>query len=221
MASGKISLSMMCAGIVGIEKIIQKAESAGIEFLHIDIMDGSFVPNITLGTMFLSELRQLSKIPIDLHLLIQDPEKKLDWFGIQKGDRVAVHWESSRSILEAVTNIQAVGAQAVVALNPGTPVSVLDEVIGHLDGVLLMMTNPGFSGRKLIESCIPKVDHLRKYAAKRGRDDLEIEVDGNVSFSNAKRLKKQGADIFVAGSSSIFSGNDFLKLTQKLRTAVK
>jgi ribulose-phosphate 3-epimerase len=214
---GKISLSMMCASIVALEKTIKLAEKENIDYLHIDIMDGSFVPNITLGTMYLQELRQITKIPIDLHLLVNKPEEKLDWFGIKKNDIVSVHWEASKNILKAIMGIKSLDAKAFIVLNPGTPIFVLDEIIDYIDGVVLMMINPGLAGRTMIDSCIPKIGRLRKYLKEHKKVHLPIEVDGNVSFANASKLKKQGANIFVAGTSSIFSGNNFSELAEKLR----
>ena len=200
----KISPSVMCVDFFKLEEAVRAFEENGIEYIHVDIMDGRFVPNYTLGTDFVKKLKERTKIPLDIHLMIEEPESKLDWFEFGEGDYVSVHYESTRHLHKAVSAIKARGAKAMVAINPATPVSALECVLGEIDGVLIMTVNPGFAGQKLVRSTLPKITQLREQLDGLGYTDVEIEVDGNVSFENAKLMTEAGADIFVAGTSSVF-----------------
>lgn len=209
--AAKISPSLMCIDFENISDTLKAFEKCGIEYLHVDIMDGAFVPNITLGTDFCKKLREMTSIPLDIHMMVYSPENKLNWFDIKEGEYVSVHYESTPHIHRALSLIKEKGAKAMVALNPATPVSVLDYIYDIIDGVLIMTVNPGFAGQKLIPSTLQKITDARKRLEELGRTDVEIEVDGNVSFENAIKMKKQGADIFVGGSSSIFSSKDSIE----------
>ncbi len=218
----KISPSMMCADIGKIPSILNDFEKNGIEYLHIDIMDGSFVPNFTLGTDYCKALKKLTKIPLDIHLMIDDPENKIQWFPIGEGDYVSVHSESTKHLQKALAYIREKGAKSMVAINPATPIGMIENVLDDIDGVLVMTVNPGFAGQKLVESTLQKITTLRKYLDENGHSDIEIEVDGNVSFENAKRMKLSGANIFVAGTSSIFSSSFSLSEgIDRLRSAIQ
>ena len=168
-------------------------------------MDGSFVPNYTLGTDFVKMLKSKTNIPLDIHLMVDNPESKIDWFEIGKNDYVAVHYESAKHLHKAVSSIKNKGAKAMVAINPSTPLCVLDSLLDDIDAVLIMTVNPGFAGQKLVKSTLRKIKNLREHLDKNGYEHIEIEVDGNVSFENAELMNKAGANIFVAGTSSIFS----------------
>jgi len=217
----KIAPSIMCAPMLAVDGCLRELEESGADLIHIDIMDGSFVPNYTLGTNFVKELKSKTKIPLDIHLMIEDPESKLDWFSFGEGDYVSVHCEASRHLRKAIGAIRARGAKAMVALNPATPIFALESVLDDIDAVLVMTVNPGFAGQALIESTLKKISRLRKYLDETGYPHIEIEVDGNVSFENAKRMHEAGADIFVAGSSSVFSKTDSLSANiAKLRNII-
>lgn len=217
----KISPSIMCVDFFGLEDSIKEFELNGIDLIHVDVMDGSFVPNFTLGTDFIRALKSKTHIPLDIHLMIEDPEEKLDWFEFGKNDYVAVHLESTRHLHKAVAQIKSKGAKAMVALNPATPISLLDSVLDDIDAVLVMTVDPGFAGQKLIRSTLKKIKALRKMLDEKGYEHIEIEVDGNVSFENAILMKDAGANIFVAGSSSIFSKESTLKEnTRKLKSCI-
>ena len=203
--TGKLSPSMMCADFAQLPQTICEFEKGGVEYLHIDIMDGEFVSNFTLGTDFCTGLRQMTRIPLDIHLMINRPDLKISWFKVQPGEFVSVHWESSPHIQRTLAMIREAGGKPLLALNPDTPVEVLDYVVGDIDGVLLMTVNPGFAGQKLLPSMLKKITQARAYLDERGFSNVDLEVDGNVSFENAKRMRTAGANIFVAGSSSIFS----------------
>lgn len=200
----KISPSIMCAPFFELDKCVKEFENNGIELIHVDIMDGDFVPNYTLGTDFVKALKNHTKIPLDIHLMINNPESKLDWFEFGNKDYVAVHYESTPHLHKAIAAIKAKGAKAMVAINPATPISVLECVLDDIDAVLVMTVNPGFAGQKLVASTLKKVKALREYLNENGYEDIEIEVDGNVSFENAKLMNDAGANIFVVGTSSVF-----------------
>lgn len=203
--NGKISASMMCAGLTDMKNTLHILESNGIEYLHIDIMDGIFVPNYTLGTDYVKSLRKLSPVPLDIHLMIEKPEDKLDWFDIQPGEYVSIHWESTPHVHRALARIREKGALPMLAINPATPVSVVDYLTDDLVGVLVMTVNPGFSGQKMIPQTLKKISDLQHRLIEAGKEDIEIEADGNVSFANAAKMRGAGTDIFVAGTSSIFT----------------
>lgn len=193
------------------ENSIKNFEECGIELLHVDVMDGSFVPNYTLGTDFVKAIKSKTDIPLDIHLMIDNPENKLDWFEFGENDYVSVHYEATKHLHKAVAEIKKRNAKAMVAINPATPISVLENVLDDIDAVLVMTVNPGFAGQKLVKSTLKKIRKLRDYLDNNGCGHIEIEVDGNVSFENAELMNNAGADIFVAGTSSIFSkdGNMF------------
>ena len=179
-------------------------EKKNIEYLHIDVMDGSFVPNYTLGTDFIKTLHIATKIPLDVHLMIERPEDKIDWFELHENDVVSVHYESTKHLQRTLQRIKNTGAKAMVALNPATPICMLEDVLDDIYAVLIMTVNPGYSGQKLIPSCIDKIARTRKFLDDKGKNDILIEVDGNVSFQNAKLMSESGANIFVTGTSAIF-----------------
>ncbi len=217
----QISPSIMCADFFQLGESVKAFEENGIEYIHVDIMDGGFVPNFTLGTDFVKKLKANTSIPLDIHLMINEPESKLDWFEFGEGDYVAIHYESTAHLHKAVLAIKNRGAKAMVAINPATPINVLEAILDDIDAVLVMTVNPGFAGQKLVHSTLKKITSLRNYLDANGYSHIEIEVDGNVSFENAKLMSEAGANIFVAGTSSIFAkGMDMSESTQKLREAI-
>ncbi len=176
-----------------------------MEYLHIDVMDGQFVPNLMLGTAYISSLRKITSIPLDIHLMIVNPESKLDWFDIQPGEYVSIHYESTPHVQRALQTIKSKGGKTMVALNPGTPIEVLRYLLPDLDGVLLMTVNPGFAGQKLIPQGLDKIRDTRKFLDDMGYPQIEIEVDGNVSWENIPKMAAAGTDLYVAGTSSLFN----------------
>lgn len=207
----KISPSMMCADWMNLGSDIKIMEECGIEYLHVDIMDGSFVQNYTLGTDYIKALHKATKIPLDIHLMIDKPECKLDWFEFKPGDYVAVHYEATAHVQRVLQKIKDMGAKAMIALNPATPICVLEDVTDDIDGILLMTVNPGFAGQKLIPQTLNKIKRLRNILDENGYDNIDIEVDGNVSFENAVKMREAGANIFVGGSSSVFHKDGKMK----------
>lgn len=217
----QISPSIMCADLMNVRPVLREFEKNGIEYVHVDIMDGTFVPNFTLGTDFVKILKAETSIPVDIHLMIERPENKLEWFDFGEGDYVAVHYESTPHLHKAVMIIKNRGAKAMVAINPATPINVLEAILDDIDAVLVMTVNPGFAGQKLVRSTLKKITELREYLDSNGYPDIEIEVDGNVSFENATLMSKAGANIFVAGTSSVFAkGMTLSEGTKKLRESI-
>ena len=203
-----ISPSLMCADFMNLGDELKKLEKGNIEYLHVDIMDGVYVPNYTLGTDFVKRLHAATDIPLDIHLMIDEPTAKLDWFELCEGDYVSVHYESCTHIQRALNLIRERGARPMLALNPGTPLTVLEELMPYIDGVLIMTVNPGFSGQKLVTSTLGKITRCRELLDRNGYTEVDIECNGNVSFENAKLMKEARANIFVAGTSSIYSKAD-------------
>lgn len=185
-------------------KAVKTLENAGVGLLHMDVMDGEFVPNLMLGTESIKQLRRVTNVPLDIHLMIERPEDKLHWFDIQPGEYVSIHAESTKHLQRTLAQVRAYGAHPMVALNPATPLCFIEDVLADVDGVLLMTVNPGFAGQKLVPQTLEKISRLRKMLVDVGRTDVLIQVDGNVSFETAPKMRTAGADIFVCGTSSIF-----------------
>lgn len=207
----KISPSIMCVNFFELDKYIRNFEENNIDLIHVDIMDGHFVPNFTLGTDFIRILKKKTSIPLDIHLMIENPENKLEWFDFGENDYVSVHCESTAHLHKALFAIKEKGANAVAAINPATSIAAVENVLDILDGVLVMTVNPGFAGQKLVPQTLNKIKALREYLDSKGYNNIEIEVDGNVSFENARLMNEAGANIFVAGTSSIFKRDVLLK----------
>lgn len=206
MKSAMLAPSVMCVSEwQGSEKVFEQLRAGGVELLHADVMDGEFVPNLMLGTESIKHLRKVGGIPLDIHLMIQRPEDKLAWFDLQPGEYVSVHAESTRHLQRALSRIRDFGARPMVALNPATPLCMIEDVVDDVEAVLLMTVNPGFAGQKLVPQTLCKIARLREMLDAAGKQEVRIEVDGNVSFENGTKMRAAGADMFVCGTSSIFS----------------
>jgi ribulose-phosphate 3-epimerase len=195
---------MMCADISRISETLDAFARSGADWLHVDVMDGAFVPNIQLGVDYVKQLRGLSDIPLDLHLMVHEPGDKVDWFDPQPGEYVSIHYEATPHPQRVLDTIRNKGARPMIALNPATPIASVGYLLGDIDAVLIMTVNPGYAGQSLIPSTLGKIAELRAYLDEHGKPDIEIEVDGNVSVANGLKMKEAGADIFVLGSSAIF-----------------
>lgn len=203
----QISASMMCSNLIDLQETIDIFERNNIERLHIDMMDGTFVPNFGLGVDYIRGLRELTKIPLDLHLMIKDPEYKLQWIGIKETDIVSIHYESSFQVQRVLDWLLPFGCKRFLAINPATPVNSLEEVLDYIDGINLLMVNPGFAGQKIVPSTMKKAEKVIQLLKDYDREDIIVEVDGNITPENAKKLRTIGASMFVAGTSAIFKGD--------------
>lgn len=219
--AGKISPSMMCVDFRRLEESVRALENAGVEYLHFDIMDGHFVPNFTLGPDFIRCVREMTSIPFDYHLMVERPETLLSVFDIREGDIVSVHQEASVHLQRTLQQIRELGARPSVALNPATPVHAVEEVLDDLALVLVMTVNPGFAGQKLVPATLRKIAALKARLLAEGLSQVEIEVDGNVSWEHAVKMRQAGADIFVAGTSSVFRpGAELGQAIEKFRGCI-
>lgn len=204
MHKSEISASMMCSDLIDLKETLRIFEEEGVEHLHIDMMDGTFVPNFGLGVDYIRGLRRLTDIPLDLHLMVKDPEYKFQWIGIKPTDSVSIHYESTFQVQRALDYLEPFGCKRFLAINPATPVSSLEEVLDYIDGINLLMVNPGFAGQKIVPSTLRKAEKVVELLKREGREDILIEVDGNITPENGKKLREIGASWFVAGTSAIF-----------------
>jgi ribulose-phosphate 3-epimerase len=199
---------MMCADLFHIGDTIRLFESMGVPYLHIDVMDGHFVPNIMLGASDIEQIRSFTKLPLDIHLMIENPDSKIDWFKPQPGDLVSVHAETTPHLQRVLAKIRSLGAKPAAAFNPATPIAAIEEVIPDVDAILVMTVNPGYSGQKLVPHTLDKIRRLRNILDENGYPNTEIETDGNVTLENAIKMRDAGANIFVVGTSLIFREGD-------------
>lgn len=212
---GKIAPSILSADFSRLGEEVRAVEQAGADYIHIDVMDGHFVPNITIGPMIVKAVRKMTQLPLDVHLMISDPDRFLDEFAKCGADILTVHAEAVIHMHRTIQFIRSLGVRAAVSLNPATPLDVLEYVLEDLDMVLLMTVNPGFEGQKFIPSVLPKITRLREMAVARGCS-LEIEVDGGIGPDSIARVSSAGADVFVAGSA-IFYSEDYGKTIHQMR----
>lgn len=215
----KIAPSILSADFSRLGEEIAAIEAAGADYVHIDVMDGRFVPNITIGPLIVEAARRVTKLPLDVHLMIVEPERYVEDFAKAGADIIVVHAEASVHLHRTVQLIKSLGKKAGVSLNPATPLSVLDYILDDLDLVLLMTVNPGFGGQSFIEACIPKIQALRAMMDKRGVE-AELEVDGGVKADNISRIAHAGADVFVAGSA-VFNSSDYAATIAEMKKRAK
>lgn len=207
MRNSMISASMMCTDLFDLKDTLRLFEQEGVEYLHIDMMDGTFVPNFGLGVDYIRGLREITSIPLDLHLMIKEPENKFQWIGICPTDIVSIHYESTFQVQRALDYLEPYGCKRFLAINPATSVYAIEEVLDYIDGINLLMVNPGFAGQKMVPSTIKKAVKLMNMLKREGREDITVEVDGNITPDNGELLRSIGASMFVAGTSAIFKGN--------------
>lgn len=214
-----ISPSLLSADFLHLERDINMINDSAANWLHCDVMDGRFVPNISFGLPIIAAAKKASKLPLDVHLMIVEPEKYFEAFAKAGADHLIVHLEASTHLHRSLQSIKALGMKAGVALNPHTPVSLLQDVLMDIDIVLIMSVNSGFGGQSFIEHSIKKVAELRQMVDAIGASTL-IEVDGGVTVENAAAIIKAGADALVAGNT-VFSSADPSKTIQLLSEAAK
>lgn len=199
-----LSASVMCADLMNLRNSVKQLEEARIDYLHVDIMDGSFVPNITFGFDFVNALKAVTDIPLDVHMMVNDPSRFIDRMKLDKSDIICVHYEADIHIHRTLAQIKDKGVKACIAINPHTRPENLEYLMDKTDMVLVMTVNPGFAGQKIIGCAEEKARHTRKLLDEWGYTDVPIEVDGNINPVNAEKLSKSGAEIFVLGTSGLF-----------------
>jgi len=218
---GKISASMMCANPFKLADIMSTLELEDVAYLHQDIMDGRFVPNLGISLDHIKFMRKNTSIPFDFHVMAVEPDNIIPLLEPRPGDIVSVHYESTFQVQRTLENVRRYGCKVFIAINPATSLSALDEVVQYVDGINLLMVNPGFVGQIAVGSCFRKAEKLQHFLRECGRGEIEVEVDGNISLKNAKRLFACGASIFVAGTSSIFSNDgDMQSSIKNLKAAI-
>lgn len=211
----KIAPSILSSDFTRLGEEIKAAEASGIDMLHIDVMDGHFVPNITIGPFIVEAIRNMTGLPLDVHLMIEKPERFISEFINAGADYVTVHLEASVHLQRTVCQIKENRAKAGVALNPATVLSGLDYILQDIDLILLMSVNPGFSGQRFIPQSLGKITAAKKIIKAQGLPIL-IEVDGGIKYENSKDIADAGADILVMGSG-FFENSDYAALTARLR----
>lgn len=215
----KISPSLLSANFSNLEKDIKMLEKGGADLLHIDVMDGHFVPNITIGPVVVEAIKEVATIPLDVHLMISDPDYYVDAFIDAGADFLTIHSEATPHVHRVIQKIKSKGIKAGVSLNPHTPISVLENILEDIDLVLIMSVNPGFGGQSFIPYSLEKIHKLKQFLKENNADHIEIEVDGGIKLENIKEVSDAGCDIFVSGSG-IFKtenpGETISKMKQKI-----
>ena len=215
----KIAPSLLAADFSCLSNEVEKVDKAGADYIHIDVMDGRFVPNITIGPSVIKSIRKITKIPFDVHLMIVEPEKYIEDFAKAGSDIITVHAEASNHLHRLIQRIKDMGIKAGVAVNPGTSPHSLDSIIEYVDLVLIMTVNPGFGGQSFIPGVLHKISCVKKLITDMGLS-TEIEVDGGITAATIPAVAGAGANIFVAGTA-IFGGTDYKEIVTELRMAAE
>ena len=215
----RIAPSILAADFARLADAMARVEAGGADQIHVDVMDGHFVPNITIGVPVVSSLRKATKLPLDVHLMIADPDRYIEAFAEAGASTITVHAEATKHLHRTLTRIRQLKAKAGVAINPATPVDQLRDVAGDVDMVLVMSVNPGFGGQSFIPRSFKKIEAARALLTQAG-STADIEVDGGVDAGNAGRLVQAGATVLVAGVS-IFGKPDAAAATRELRQAAE
>ena len=213
-----LSASVMCADLMNLADSIKELEKAGIDYIHFDIMDGDFVPNITLGFDLLNAVKKITKIPLDVHMMVNDPSKFIDLMNLDENDIICIHYEADVHVHRTLAKIKDKGCKAGLAINPGTPLSAFEYLKDYLDMALIMTVSPGFAGQKIFEGAERKIKDARAMLG----NDILIETDGNMSVANGVMASNAGADIFVLGTSSLFlKDKDIVTAAEDFRAALQ
>ena len=214
----KLAPSILSADFARLGEQIDEVARAGADYIHIDVMDGHFVPNITIGAPVVASIRPITNLPLDVHLMIEHPERFISEFVQAGADIITVHVETCSHLRKTIRLIKELGVKAGVSLNPATPIGTIEEFIPHVDLVLIMSVNPGFGGQSFIPKTLPKIAEMRKILNDRGLS-AELEVDGGINADNAPSIVKAGADVLVAGNSIFRAKEGIGRALRRLRKA--
>jgi len=214
----KLAPSILSADFARLGEQVAEVTRAGADYIHVDVMDGHFVPNITIGAPVVASIRPLTSLPLDVHLMIEHPERYISEFVHAGADIITVHVEACPHLHGVIELIKKLGARAGVSLNPPTPLSAVEEFIPHVDLVLIMSVNPGFGGQSFIPETLPRIANMRKILDDRGLS-AELEVDGGINADNAPDIVKAGANVLVAGNSVFRAEEGISRALQRLREA--
>src|SRR5215467_3408143 len=215
----KLAPSILSADFACLGKQVAEAEQAGADRIHVDIMDGHFVPNISIGAPIVQSLRQVTRLPLETHLMISDPDFFLDEFTEAGSDSFLVHWEGNNDLHRTVQRIKALRKRVGVVINPATPATVLDEILQDVDQVLVMTVNPGFGHQRFIHTMLPKIRRVREMIDDVGRD-CDLEVDGGIDATTAPLVIDAGANVLVSGSAIFSDGKGVIAAMNGLRAAM-
>ncbi len=215
----KLAPSILSADFARLGEQVAEATKAGADYIHIDVMDGHFVPNITVGALVVAAVRPVTKLPLDVHLMIEAPEHHINQFADAGADIITVHIEACQHIHRVVQMIKELRVKAGVALNPGTPIDTLEEILPLIDLVLVMTVNPGWGGQTFIEGVLDKIVRLRAELDRKGLT-AELEVDGGINATVAPRVVKAGARVLVAGAAVFSSGQTVAEALGKIRASL-
>jgi len=211
-----ISPSILSADFANLEKDIKRVEEAGADWIHVDVMDGHFVPNITIGAPVVKSLRKVTQMPLDVHLMIENPEKYVKDFVDAGSDFITIHYEAVDNVKDIIDRIKVFGVKAGVSIKPKTPASVLKEFVTDLDLVLIMTVEPGFGGQKFMTDCLPKISEVRNMLDEYDLSRAVIEIDGGIDGKTSKLALEAGANALVAGSY-IYNSTDIKAAVESLR----
>jgi ribulose-phosphate 3-epimerase len=200
----KLEASLACANFAHLDSELRKLEAAGVDYLHIDIMDGTFVPNFCLDFGVIQDVRGLTSLPIECHLMVVAPERYVEQTVAAGAEYVAIHYEATYHVQRVLQQIRDAGAKPAIALNPATPLTTLEYILDDIEMVTIMTVNPGFAGQKLIPAMLRKIGDTRTLLDSTGHNHVEIQVDGNVSFEHIPAMVAAGATMLVGGTSSVF-----------------